>query len=135
MRLLFILLAMCAASVAQVRMTPERDRVRIDIDGKHYTDFIIKDPDAMKPYLWPLRAPSGVAVTRHFPMETVGRDPKDHPHQRGLWFGPEDVNGVNFWANETSYKSPPPLGRIVYDSIKGGKTGSFTTTLKWVDPS
>lgn len=134
MRFSFLLLGIAAAALAQVKITPAQDRVRIEIAGKPYTDFIFKGGDARKPFLWPLRAASGTEVTRHFPMDTVEGEPTDHPHERGLWFAHEDVNGVDFWNNEASYKSPPPRGRIAYDQITGGKDGAFTAKLNWRDP-
>jgi len=38
--------------------------------------------------LHPLRAADGKIVTRHFPMEMVEGESRDHPHHRGLWFSP-----------------------------------------------
>src|SRR5216684_3534044 len=91
MRLLLPVLLLCAAlAPAQVKFSSEPNRIRIQIDGKPYGDFIFKSEDAMKPYVWPLRAASGAMVTRNWPMETVATvEPKDHQHQRGLWFGPD----------------------------------------------
>src|SRR5882757_378390 len=113
MRQLSILLLSALAASAQVKITPEATKVHIEIDGKAFGDFIFKDDLAMKPYLWPLRAASGTAVTRNWPMETVSDiEPKDHQHQRGLWFGPDDVNGFDFWNNESNYPSTK-RGRMV----------------------
>jgi len=39
--------------------------------------------EAPKPYLHPLRAADGKIVTRHFPMEMVEGESRDHPHHRG----------------------------------------------------
>src|SRR5213592_2398081 len=86
-----------ALGQAQVKITSQADLVRIGIDGKPFTDFILRGGEAMKPYLYPLRSASGKILTRHFPMETVEGEPKDHPHQRGLWFAHERVNGFDFW--------------------------------------
>lgn len=133
MRVASILLLIAAAAMAEVKITPETDRVRIEIDGQPFTGFILKGGEAMKPYLWPLRSASGKIVTRHFPMETVEGEPKDHPHQRGLWFAHESVNGVDFWNNEASYKSPPPRGRIVVNKLTPGD-GSFTADMQWLHP-
>ncbi len=125
---------MAVSMTAQIKITPETDRVRIEIDGKPYTDFIERGGQAMKPYLWPLSTASGKMITRHFPMEQVEGEPKDHPHQRGLWFAHERVNGVDFWNNESSYKAPPPRGRITVDKITNVKNGSFTAAMTWSDP-
>jgi hypothetical protein len=66
-----------------------------------------------KPYLWPLLAPGGIALSRDWPMQPAkAGESTDHPHQRSAWFGygdvfPEDValtsktpgvKGVDFWS-------------------------------------
>ncbi len=137
MKPLYLLAAATALASAQVKITPEADRVRVAIDGKPFTDFILRGDDAMKPYLYPLRSASGKIVTRRFPMEMVEGEPKDHPHQRGLWFAHERVNGLDFWNNEATYKTPN-RGRIVVAKIAGSKSGeqsgSISAILDWLDP-
>jgi hypothetical protein len=126
-----------APASAQVQITPHDDSVRIDIDGQPFTDFILKGGNAMKPYLYPLRSATGKLVTRKFPNETVPGEPKDHPHQRGLWFAHERVNGFDFWNNEADYKTAN-RGRIVVTKVSdvqnGPDAGSFKAALEWVDP-
>jgi hypothetical protein len=133
-----LILLLTAFASAQVKVIPETTRVRVEIDGHPYTDFFFYGGEAMKPFLWPLRAASGTMVTRQFPLESPPGEPHDHPHHRGLWFAHDNVNGVDFWNNETSYTSPPPRGRIVVEKIsnvKGGShDGSFTAALSWRDP-
>jgi hypothetical protein len=137
MKLIYIFAAATALASAQVKVTPEADRVRVEIDGKPFTDFILRGGEAMKPYLHPLRSASGKIVTRHFPMEMVEGEPKDHPHQRGLWFAHDSVNGFDFWNNEANYTTAI-RGRINVDKIasaKGGKkTGSIAANMSWIDP-
>src|SRR6478609_11811169 len=123
-----------ATGNAQVKITPEGDGVHVEIDGKPFTDFAERGAEAMKPYLWPLRSATGKSVTRHFPMEKVEGEPADHPHQRGLWFAHEKVNGFDFWNNEANYK-PANRGRMEDGSIdetKGGAdAGTLKPTLNW----
>jgi hypothetical protein len=132
------LLAMASVPAsAQVKVVPETNRVRVEMDGNPFTDFILRDDHAMKPYLHPLRSASGKIVTRRFPMEMVEGEPKDHPHQRGLWFAHERVNGFDFWNNETTYTTPL-RGRIVAGRItateSGPQAGGIGAILHWVDP-
>ena len=138
MKVPLVLLLSAALCPAQVVITSETDKVHVLIDGKPFTDFVLSGGDAMKPYLHPLRSASGKVVTRYFPMETVADEPTDHPHQRGLWFAHEKVNGFDFWNNEANYKTTI-RGRIVVDKIlstKGGKNaGSITAQMSWNDPS
>jgi hypothetical protein len=66
-----------------------------------------------KPYLWPLFAPGGAAITRAWPMKVAPPGGStDHPHQKSAWFCHGDVipegielkdkvrgvRGVDFWS-------------------------------------
>src|SRR5579859_7123525 len=84
---------------AQVKVTQGDNQIAVTIDGKPYTTFFY-GPEVAKPYLYPLRAPSGVAVTRSFPMDKVAGESTDHPHHRSLWFAHSAVNGFDYWNNE-----------------------------------
>src|SRR4029077_6081230 len=123
MKLIYVLVMAAALCSAQVKVVSEADRVRVEVDGKPFTDFVLRGGEAMKPYLHPLRSASGKIVTRHFPMEMVEGEPKDHPHQRGLWFAHERVNGFDFWNNEANYKSTN-RGRITVEKISEIKSGA-----------
>lgn len=125
-----------APAAAQVTITPADNVVHVSIDGQPYTDFIFGGGNAMKAYLYPLRTATGKLVTRKFPMEKSEGEPNDHPHQRGLWFAHEKVNGTDFWNNETTY-TKPNRGRIVVEKISdvhsGPDAGSFKADLDWID--
>lgn len=127
---------------AQVKITSEAEKIRVEIDGKPFTDFYFQDDAAQKPYLHPLRSASGKLVTRQFPMAKVEGEPTDHPHQRGVWYAHAAVNHVDFWNSEKVYPEtagrnpqPHPRGRITLAkpaSVKSGKqTGSITATFDW----
>jgi hypothetical protein len=112
----------------------EADRLAIEIHP-NYVDFLLgKDKvcryhlgsAVVKPYLWPLRGPGGVPMTRAWPMEKAPPGGStDHPHQKSAWFCHGDVipldipikhkspgvEGVDFWS-ETKVS-----GRIVCDKI------------------
>ena len=60
---------------AQEAMLNHFAQFRVEIDGKPFTDFVLRGGEAMKPYLHPLRSATGKIVTRHFPMETVKGSP------------------------------------------------------------
>ena len=109
--------------------------ISVEIKGKPFTQFFI-GPETNKPYLHPLRSASGKIVTRGYPMEDVPGETRDHPHHRGLWFSHGDVNGLDFWGNETR---GPKFGRIVLAKVNGissGKeSGTIDATFAWRDPS
>ncbi len=108
-----------------------KDQVKIEIPNDQVVNFIAgKDlvtsyhigPDVAKPYMWPLNAPNGVAVTRAWPMEKAQPgEQTDHVHQKSGWFSHGDVipegvevkqkikgiEGVDFWSEAEGH------GRIV----------------------
>jgi hypothetical protein len=138
-KLLFFTTLGLATAFAQVKIVGEDTRIHVQINAKPYADFVVKSDEAMKPYLYPLRAASGTIVTRHWPMEKVSAiEPVDHQHQRGVWFGPDMVNGFDFWNNERSYKKTEISGYIklnkVGDLKSGKKKGSIAATFDWIDP-
>lgn len=124
-----------APLTAQVRFAP--DKIDIDVDGKPFTTFYY-GTEAYKPYLWPLRAADGKAVTRRWPMEQNTGESHDHVHHRGLWFSYDDVNGVKFWEADPAYASKTPnLGKIVAAGAEwkdGDKEGTLTALLNWNGP-
>jgi hypothetical protein len=127
---------LASACFAQVRLTRETDVIHIEVAGKPFADYHY-GTDVARPFIAPVRAASGTMVTRQFPMVEGLGETTDHRHHRGLWFGYIDVNGVNFWENELSYKNPK-AGKIVsksIDEVKGGKTGALRATSEWIDPS
>ncbi len=130
---LYLLLALPLA--AQVKITQGTDRISVNIDGKPFTEFFVS-ADVNKPYLHPLRSASGKVVTRYYPMELVEGESRDHPHHRGLWFTHGDVNGFDFWANETRGGK---MGRVVLKKVadikSGKKQGLIAATFDWLDPS
>src|SRR5579871_5589468 len=97
--LLALSLVSCACLTAQVRFS--RDQITIDVDGKPFTTFHYGAANG-KPFLAPLRSASGKVVTRHFPMELVPGESRDHVHHTGLWFSYDDINGTKFWEDRKS---------------------------------
>jgi hypothetical protein len=135
-------LPLSAPLSAQVKITQENNKISVSIDGKPYTTFFY-GPDVAKPYLYPLRAPSGVAVTRSFPMDKVAGESTDHPHQRSMWFAHSSVNGLDYWNNEFSYEESNPrmkgkMGHIFVTKIdkvqSGAKQGEIDETSEWKQP-
>ena len=155
-RVLLVCTAVLALPLAgQVKISPSGGKVAVEIGGKPFTDFYFTgeafNAKVTKPYLWPLRAPSGTAITRSWPMEEVaeeaaekkpsrtGPPAMDHQHQRGLWFAHDNVNKLDFWNNEWSYFADlhrKNLGRINLKKMgtaSGKDQGSITATFEWTD--
>jgi hypothetical protein len=77
-----------------------------------------------KPYVHPLRTPSGIVLTVF--------EPHDHVWHRGLWFTFKFVNGENFWEEH------PPFGVQAArpPAIAHGENGAVTLAAasEWVRP-
>jgi hypothetical protein len=92
---------MCGTSAlraAPFKVTPGDDRVRIEIDGNLFTEYIFKGEGVGLPVLWPVMGPGQTRMTRDYPFKKGTPDEaSDHPHHAGLWFTHGDVNKVDFW--------------------------------------
>jgi Methane oxygenase PmoA len=93
----------CAALLcgASVTLKKAPNQIDVSIDGKPFTTYYF-DAAVAKPYLMPLRTASGAVVTRSFPVKNDASqgDPKAsafEPHQRPLFFGHGDLDGLDFW--------------------------------------
>lgn len=78
-----------------IESTPAGKRVLVDdqLFAEYLTDT------GRQPAVWPVNGPSGVAMTRSWPLGP--RQPTeevDHPHHESLWFSHGGVNGHDFWA-------------------------------------
>ncbi len=134
-----VFLALLAAPFAsgQVKLTQGTGQVRVDIDGQPFGTFNYTQ-DVAKPFFSPLRSASGKIVTRQWPMRADLGETTDHQHHRGMWFGYIDVNGINFWENEFSYKRANG-GRMTTRSVEilesGGKQTGLHYTADWLGPN
>jgi Methane oxygenase PmoA len=124
-----LLLLLTATVSAQVNFS--RDQIDVTIDGKPFTTFHY-GAESGKPYLAPLRSASGKIVTRHYPMEQIPGESRDHLHHTGLWFSYDDVNGTKLWENDPSY-TKPHIGRIVVRSAEW-RGDVLTAVMEWRDP-
>lgn len=130
--------ALTAVAAPAVQLTKLADRVRVEIDGALFAEYVFGD-GASRPYIYPIRAADGTGMTRDFPMkETAGED-TDHPWHRSLWFAHSYMNGVDFWneAGGDIKRSPKEKGRseqVKFLEITDGRTGVIRTQNRWVAP-
>lgn len=113
-----------------VRITKTNDHLRVELNGKFFTEYFYKN--VPRPFCYPIIGPAGVAMTRNFPMHDVPGEETDHPHHRSLWFAHAPVNGVDMWTERSV------SGRIVHrgfvDISSGVNTGLIKTMNDWVGP-
>lgn len=117
-----------ATSKEGVQITQMADRLRVEINGKLFTEYFFKD--VPRPYCYPLIGPGDVAMTRNWPMKDVPDEDHDHPHHRSLWFAHGAVNGHDFWSEQRAF------GKTLHDEfieVKSGKDfGLIKQRNKWV---
>jgi hypothetical protein len=123
---------------AEVKVTPQADRVRVEIGGQLFTEYIYAD-GASRPYCYPILATDGMPLTRDFPMKKTEGEETDHPWHRSLFFAHSMVNGVDFWNEGTGDvgRSPKDKGRQVFYQMvetKSGAAGVIHSRSKWMAP-
>jgi hypothetical protein len=120
-----------AATNSGVELTKLDDRVRVQINGQLFTEYVFKG--AAKPYCYPIFSPTGVGMSRDWPMKDTPGEEHDHPHHMGLWFGHQKVNSDNFWTVTTN------SGKIVQETLavadSGSDVASITTQNRWIGKS
>ena len=123
-----------AGVVDGVKLTTSADRVRVEIGGSLFTEYIFKG--ATRPYCYPILAGDGTSLVRDFPMkETPGED-IDHKHHRALMFAHSDANKVDFW-NEGTSGTKFPKGSTVHAGLveaTSGAVGVVRTRNRWEAP-
>ena len=113
------LLVATAALNAQIKLTEVDDRLRVEIDGKLFTEY---RSDRKVPCLYPVISPSGAGLTRNYPLTDASQgEQDDHPHHVSVWFTHGLVNGVDFWAQHLKKN-----GWIVHKSFGPQSTNSTT---------
>src|SRR5213075_999157 len=120
----FFVLACASAFAADssVKLTKLADRVRVEIGGQLFTEYVYGD-GASRPYCYPIMAPDGTSLTRDFPMKKTEGEETDHPHHRALMFAHSNVNGIDFW-NEGNAGTRFPKGSTVNDGLVETKSGA-----------
>jgi hypothetical protein len=124
----FILCTGLAA--APVELKRNGAQIDIIISEKQFTTYYFGDAVA-KPYLMPLQTASGVVISRSFPVANIVTDedrktPSFEPHQRPLYFGHGNIDGLNFWSEEAFAKYYHGLSHEAYGRMALTKLEGFT---------
>ncbi len=120
-----------------VRISPDKGKLRIEINGKFFSNYIYED--VSRPFLYPVIGPNERPVTRNWPMGFKAGEAKDHPHHRSLWYSHGEINGHDFWsesdkAGATQHvyfkeiSSGPTEGKIVSVNQLVAKDGTIVGT-------
>ncbi|MFW6060770.1 MAG: PmoA family protein [Phycisphaeraceae bacterium] len=113
---------------------PEYGRVWIDLApadtpadqrGELLALYAYNGPGVFKPHLYPFCCVKGWSITDD--------QPADHIHHRSVWFGHDDVDGVNFWTEFGGANQ----GRIVhagFDELASGEAAQLVQRNEWRGP-
>ena len=109
----------CAAPARaqEVAFTRQSDRIRIEIGGAHFSDYL--HAGWPKPCLYPILDADGTSYTRDFPFKQNPAEVPDHDWHRGVWLAHGAVNGHDLWREIPEKKT----GRIVLDAILETRAG------------
>ncbi len=124
------------AAGESVEFQREATHINVVIGGKPFTTYYF-DPKVAKPYFMPLRSAEGTIITRGFPIgNTVPpahlHDPDLEPHQRPMYFGHGNVDGIDFWGEAVfpKWSDDSVFGRTVLAKIEEIKSGPDSGTLR-----
>jgi hypothetical protein len=111
-----------------VRISQEDGKLRVEINGKLFTEYYYKNTP--RPYFYPLLGPDELPMTRRWPLESSTDEEHDHPHHRSLWYAHSSVNGLDFWTEGSN------ACKIVHDKFlaieSGRKSGTIQSTDNWM---
>ena len=112
-----------------VELARTSDRVDVSIAGRPFTTYYFSS-DVAKPYFQPLRTAQGTIVTRDFPVgNTIPpahlKDRSLEPHQRPMFFGHGDIDGIDFWGEAAfpKYSDDSVFGRAVFRKLEDAGSG------------
>lgn len=135
---LLILSSHAYAAGESVQLKQEGTHINVTIGGKPFTTFYF-DPSVAKPYFMPLRSAEGTIITRGFPIGNVvppehQHDPNLEPHQRPMYFGHGNIDGIDFWGEAIypKWSDDSVFGRTVLAKIEEMKSGPDSGTLRAV---
>jgi hypothetical protein len=122
----------------EVEVLRKGDEVDVLIGGQPFTTYHFS-ADVAKPYFQPLRSAQGTIVTRGFPIgNTI---PPDHlkdrslePHQRPMFFGHGNIDGIDFWGEEAfpQYSDDTVFGRTTLRKVEEMRGGTDSGVLRAV---
>ena len=120
----------------KMNLSVQRHGAEVHADGKLFARYLVRS--GSRPIVWPLIGPTGVEMTRAYPMEK-GRqnENSDHPHHRSLWFGLMGINDVDFWHESSA--DDKSKGEVVHREFLrsdcDGEVATLITSNDYLDPN
>ncbi len=87
---------------------------------------------ANRPYFYPMNTPSGVLVTRNYPMKEIEGETRDHAHHTSVWSAWGDINGVDNWSR--GQKAGKQIVKSVKYEVIDNKA-KFVIESEWTTPT
>jgi hypothetical protein len=132
--LLFASAALAAGDA--VELLRKGDQVDVLIGGRLFTTYYFSF-DVAKPYFQPLRSAQGTILTRDFPNgNTIPpehlKDPSLEPHQRPMFFGHGNIDGIDFWGEAVfpQYSDDTVFGRATFRTLEEIRGGADSGVLR-----
>ena len=133
------------AAGENVELQREATHINVLIGGKPFTTYYF-DPKVAKPYFMPLRSAEGTIITRGFPIGNSVppehlHDPNLEPHQRPMYFGHGNIDGIDFWGEALfpKWSDGTVFGRTelakIEESKGGPDSGAIRALFHLVGPS
>ena len=127
-----------------VELTRAGSTVEVTVGGKPFTTYHFES-EVAKPYFQPLRSADGTVITRGFPIGNEippehMKDPALEPHQRPMYFGHGNIDGIDFWGEGAfpKWSDDTAFGRTVLRKIgaieSGPNSGRLAATFDLVSP-
>jgi hypothetical protein len=134
-----IFVSLCAnAADESVELKQEGNQINVVIGGKPFTSYHF-DPEIAKPFFMPLRSAEGTIITRDFPSgNTIPPEHLDdrslEPHQRAMYFGHGNIDGIDFWGEAVfpKFSDDSVFGHAVLVKIEEVTGGPTSGTLRAV---
>ena len=111
-----------------VQIAELSDHLRIEINGKLFTEYFFKD--VPRPYCYPILGPQGIPMTRNWPMKDAPGEEHDHQHHRSFWFAHGAMNGGDFWTEQKEFGKTIHQGFTKISS--GRKEGVIQSRNQWI---
>lgn len=119
-----------------VELLQKGDHVDVLIGGKPFTTYYFSK-DVAKPYFQPLRSAQGTVLSRDFPNGNTfppeyKNDPSVEPHQRPMFFGHGNIDGIDFWGEAAfpQYSDDTVFGRATFRKLEEIRGGADSGTLR-----
>jgi hypothetical protein len=111
----------------KITFTESDDQIDVTAGERVIASYLVSDI-LPRPVLCPLRTPSGVVVTRGYPM--VDGESNDHPNHVGVFVAADGVNDNAFW---TTSSRDIHIEHLKVMKAEGGlEYGILSTTADWM---